>query len=204
MTHFVVGSVTITAIVLFITAFILMLPKHKKRLLSSNTIHSYLKETDFSISTHYSVHGIDTDLLYGLGRAEIDSMSVGRPVAAGKNVDQLNKPANQAAQQVSHDRVMPFDNRNVGMNRDKTESPSSIAMKHIDSKYSTQAKRQQQGDSPWIRTQMNIQSALTDAGDLVPEFITKGRVNRPPQRSEKTKRKRKRRRYTKTGSDHRM
>ena len=204
MVFIVVWSVTITVIVLLITAVTVMLPKHKKRLLRSNTIHSYLKETDFSASTHYSVNRIRTDSLYGLGRAEIDSMSVGRPVAAGKNVDQLNKPANQAAQQVSHDRVMPFDNRNVGMNRDKTESPSSIAMKHIDSKYSTQAKRQQQGDSPWIRTQMNIQSALTDAGDLVPEFITKGRVNRPPQRSEKTKRKRKRRRYTKTGSDHRM
>ena len=130
-------------------------------------------------------------------------MPVGRPVAAGKKVDQLNKPANQAAQQVSHDRAMPFDNRNVEMKRNKTESPSSIAMKHIDSNYSTQAKRQL-GDSPWIRTQMNIQSSLTDAGGLVPESITKGRVNRPPQRSEKTKRKRKRRRYTKTGSDHRM
>lgn len=203
MVFIVVSSVTITVIVLLITAVTVMLPKHKKRLLRSNTIHSYLKETYFSASTHYSVNRIRTELLYGLGRADIDSMPVGRPVAAEKKVDQLNKPANQAAQQVSHDRAMPFDNRNVEMKRNKTESPSSIAMKHIDSNYSTRAKRQQ-GDSPWIRTQINIQSSRTDAGGLVPESIPKGRVNRPPQRSEKTKSKRKRRRHPKTGNDHRM
>ena len=113
----VVWTISVTAIALLIVVVCLILSEHKKRLLRSNTIHSYLKETDFSAHTQYKMTKCRKDLLYhGMSEAEIDSITVGRPVAEANTLETLHKavshrtgyPSTAPFQQKSRSKVRAY------------------------------------------------------------------------------------------------
>ena len=113
----VVWTISVTAIALLIVVVCLILSEHKKRLLRSNTIHSYLKDTDFSAHTQYKVTKCRKDLLYhGMSEAEIDSITVGRPVAEANTLETLHKavshrtgyPSTAPFQQKSRSKVRAY------------------------------------------------------------------------------------------------